>query len=112
MEVSWLPAWTPRVVIRHKSLTFRYRRMSIGPEHNQRRRRRILERLLSQALERLRGYSLRVGNDAMNYLAAEDIRLVLLYPADAVSDRFGYKIEDRQHQQNHAGRCPIFERSN
>ena len=73
-----MAARLPRIVIRRERLALRDRRVSIGPEDNERRRVRILERLFPQPLERLGVYFLGVGNDAMHHLDSENIRLVLL----------------------------------
>ena len=88
-------AWLARDRNLSESLALGDRRVGIGPENNKRRRVRILERFLPQALERLGIYLLGIGNDAMDHLDSEDIRLMLLIAADAVGDGLGEERKDR-----------------
>jgi hypothetical protein len=74
-----VPARFPRVVICSECLALGNRRVGVSPEHNQRRRVRVFERLLPQALERLGVHLLRVGNDPVDHLDPENIRLVLQF---------------------------------
>src|ERR1700761_1808557 len=110
-EISWMGAGLPGIVTLSESLASGDRRVGIGPENNKRRRVRILERFLPQALERLGIYRLGIGNDAMDDLATEDIRLMLLSAADAVGNGLGKEREDRKPQEQYACCRPVFERS-
>src|SRR5580698_1802349 len=109
-EVSGVDALLPRIIVCGECLPFGNWRVSVSPEDDEGRWIRILERLFSKALERLCAHCLRIRDDAMDHLTAEDIRLVLLCTADRVADRFGNKRENRQHQQQHPRRSPVFER--
>src|SRR5690348_374619 len=82
------------------------------PDHRQTARVRIIQAHLSQDLKRMGCGLLRIGVDAVGYLQAINISLVLKVTAIRVSDWLSDETQDSKQQKDHGKSGPVAQFAN